>query len=129
IYTMSNTLSLLDALPIFSKGVKLPSQIPVKTATEIMLEEKKQQDEKIDNIVKTVNNDKSSKGAEEFKKVSSDLKRSVTALASYSKWNENETAFVKFVSLNPEAKGFGAAMSSVSSEELNILFLYLKGLF
>ncbi len=124
-----NELAEVDKAYSLSKGLKLPSQIPTRTATELMLEEKKQQETKIDNIVNAVNSDKTTKGAEIFKRVSKDIKRSVNALASYPKWNENETAFVKFVSLNPESKGFGPAMSSVTSEELNVLFLYLKGLF
>lgn len=124
-----NEIAEVDKAYSLSKGLKLPSQIPTKTAAELMLEEKKQQEAKIDNIINAVNSDKSSKGAEIFRRVSKDIKRSVNALASYTKWNENETAFVKFVSLSPESKGFGASLSSVSSEELNILYLYLKGLF
>jgi mono/diheme cytochrome c family protein len=119
---VDNTYSL-------SKGLKLPSQIPVKQAVEIMLEEKKQAEAKIENIVKVIKEGGTTKGAEIFNRISFDTKRSVTALSSYTKWNENESQFVKFVSLNPETKGFKASLSSVTSEEWSILFNYLKSVF
>ncbi|MDD5361779.1 MAG: cytochrome c [Ignavibacteria bacterium] len=112
-----------------SKGLKLPSQIPVKQAVEIMLEEKKQAEAKIENIVKVIKEGGNLKGAEIFNRISVDTKRSVTALSSYTRWNENESQFVKFVSLNPETKGFKASLSSVTSEEWSILFNYLKSVF
>jgi len=112
-----------------SKGMKLPSQIPVKTATELMLDEKKQQDAKTEGIINFIKNDRNSKGAEIFKRISPDIGRSVYALTSYTRWNENESAFVKFVSLNPASKGFGSQLSSVTTEEWSILFQYLKGMF
>ena len=119
----------VDAAYSLSKGFKLPNQIPVKMAEDKVLEETKAITDKIENITKTVLNDKNEKGAAIFGKMSFDVKRSVTALAGYTKWNENETAFVKFVSVNPVAKGFNVSQTGVTSEEWGIVFQYLKNLF
>lgn len=122
-------ISTVDAAYSLSKGFKLPNQIPVKMAEEKILEENKNITEKIDNITKTILNEKNEKGATIFKKISFDVKRSVTSLAGYSKWNENETAFVKFVSVSPYTKGFNASLSNISSEEWALTLQYLKNLF
>lgn len=122
-------ISTVDAAYSLSKGFKLPNQIPVKMAEDKVLEETKAITDKIENITKTVLNDKNEKGAAIFGKMSFDIKRSVTALAGYTKWNENETAFVKFVSVNPVAKGFNVSQTGVTSEEWGIVFQYLKNLF
>lgn len=118
----------VDAAYSLTKGFKLPNQIPVKMAEEKLLNEKKETALKIENIVNTIANDKSTKGAEIFRKMSFDQKRSVSALAGNMKWNENETAFVKFVTLNPVSKGFNASIN-LTSEEWSAAFVMLKTYF
>jgi len=122
-------ISTVDAAYSLSKGFKLPNQIPVKMAEEKILEENRTITEKIDNITKTILNEKNEKGAMIFKKMSFDVKRSVTSLTGYTKWNENETAFVKFVSVSPYTKGFNASLSNITSEEWAVTLQYLKNLF
>jgi hypothetical protein len=122
-------ISTVDAAYSLSKGFKLPNQIPVKMAEDKILEETKAATEKIDNITKSILNNKNEKGSVIFNKISFDVKRSVTALAGYTKWNENENAFVKFVSVNPVAKGFNASQTGITPEEWGIVFQYLKNLF
>lgn len=122
-------ISAVDAAYSLSKGFKLPNQIPVKMAEEKILEETKAATDKAENITKIILNDKNEKGAVIFNKISFDVRRSVTSLAAYTKWNENETAFVKFISVNPVAKGFNVSQSGVTSEEWGIVFQYLKNVF
>ncbi len=122
-------IATVDAAYSLSKGFKQPNQIPVKMAEEKILEENKILNEKIDFITKTIINEKNEKGALVFKKMSFDVKSSVTALAYYIKWNENESAFVKFVSVNPVAKGFNTSLNGITSEEWGVVFQYLKNLF
>jgi len=122
-------ITTVDAAYSLSKGFKQPNQIPVKMAEEKILEENKILNEKIDFITKTIINEKNEKGALVFNKMSFDVKSSVTALAYYIKWNENESAFVKFVSVNPVAKGFNTSLNGITSEEWGVVFQYLKNLF
>jgi hypothetical protein len=97
-------------------------------AEEKLLEEKKDALAKIDNIVNAVSNDKTERGADVFRKMSFDLKRSVSAMAGNMKWNENENAFVKFVTLYPVSKGFNASLN-LTSEEWSAAFQYAKNIF
>lgn len=122
-------IAAVDAAYSLSKGFKQPNQIPVKMAEEKVLEENKALNEKIESITKTISNEKTESGALIFKKISFDVKRSVTALAYYPRWNENESAFVKFLSVNPVAKGFTASLNGITTEETGIVFQYLKNIF
>ena len=124
-------ISAVDAAYSLSKGFKLPNQIPVKMAEEKILEETKIMYSKIENVSDIIINEKNDKGAIIFKKLSFDVKRSVTALSFYA-WNENEAAFVKFVSVNPVSKGFNASLGGITQEEWSIVYKYtvnLKNMF
>jgi len=121
-------ITTVDAAYSLSKGFKLPNQIPVKMAEDKVLEETKTLTEKIDNVSNNIINDKNKKGAVIFKKMSFDVKRSVTALFGYDKWNENESAFVKFVSVSPVMKGFNASQSEITPEEWSVVYQYIKNL-
>lgn len=122
-------IAAVDAAYSLSKGFKQPNQIPVKIAEEKLLEENKALNDKIESITKAISNEKNDNGALIFKKISFDVKSSVTALANYGKWNENESAFVKFVSVNPVAKGFNASLNGITAEELGTVYQYLKNVF
>ncbi|MFA7360379.1 MAG: cytochrome c [Candidatus Kapaibacterium sp.] len=121
-------VAAVDAAYSLTKGFKLPNQIPVKMAEEKLLDEKKEIAAKIENIVNTIANDKNDKGADIFRKISFDLKRSVTSMAGNMKWNENENAFVKFVTLHPVSKGFNASLN-LTSEEWSAVLQYAKNIF
>jgi hypothetical protein len=124
-----NETDAVDKTYSLSKGVKLPNQIPVKTAEEKILAENDALNKKIETITNTIINAKTEKGAEIFRNINFDIKRSVTALANYPKWNDNETALVKFLSVNPETKGFKNSVSSITQDDLSVLFRYLNTLF
>ena len=121
-------VAAVDAAYSLTKGFKLPNQIPVKMAEEKLLDEKKDVAVKIENIVNIISNDKNNKGADIFRKMSFDLKRSVTSMAGNMKWNENENAFVKFVTLHPVSKGFNASLN-LTSEEWSEVLQYAKNIF
>jgi hypothetical protein len=124
-----NETDAVDKAYSLSKGVKLPNQIPVKTAEEKIIAENELINKKIETVTNTIINDKTEKSAEIFRNISFDIKRSVTAFANYPKWNENETALVKFLSLNPDTKGFKNSVSSITQDDLSALFRYLNTLF
>jgi hypothetical protein len=124
-----NETDAVDKAYSLSKGVKLPNRIPVKTAEEKIIAENELVNKKIETVTNTIINDKTEKGAGIFRNISFDIKRSVTVLANYPKWNENETALVKFLSVNPETKGFKNSVSSITQDDLSALFRYLNTLF
>lgn len=120
-------IATVDAAYSLTKGFKLPNQIPVKMAEEKLLEEKKETLAKIENIVNTISSDNNS-GAVIFKRMSFDVKRSVSSMAGNMKWNENVNAFVKFVTLHPLSKGFNASLN-LTSDEWSQAYQYAKNIF
>jgi mono/diheme cytochrome c family protein len=122
-------LKELDKTYNLSSGTKMPSQIPVGLAEEKILKEDSVVSTKINNIISKIKSDNSSKGAERFKNLSFDLNRSISALVSSTKWNVNETQFVKFVTTDPRSKGFKPSVISISSEDWSIIYNYIKPLF
>ncbi|MFA5404328.1 MAG: cytochrome c [Ignavibacteria bacterium] len=124
-----NELKELDKTYSLSSGVKQSSQIPVSLAEEKILKEDSILSDKVIIIVNKINLDNTSKGAEQFKNISSDINRSVFAFASSKTWNENEAQFVKFVTTDPKSKGFKSSIISLSSEDWSMLFSYVKSLF
>ncbi len=124
-----NELKELDKTYSLSSGIKQPSQIPVSMAKEKMLIEDSILVTKIENIINKIKSDKTNKIAEKFNSMSFDLNRSVSALATSKKWNENETQFVKFVTTDPKSKGFKTSVISLSSEDWGMIYNYAKSLF
>lgn len=124
-----NELKELDKTYSLSSGVKQPSQIPVKLAEEKILQEDSAFASGANQIINKIKSDNINKGAEKFREVSFDLNRSVYAFATMKKWNENETQFVRFVTTDPNSKGLKPSVISLSSEDWNILYIYVKSLF
>lgn len=122
-------LKELDKTYNLSSGTKQPSQIPVSTAKEKMLKEDSIPVSKINNIVNKIKSDKTNKEAEKFVNISLNVKRSVVSLTTSKKWNENETQFVKFITTDPNSKGFRSSVISLSSEEWGVIYSYVKSLF
>jgi len=123
-------LKEVDKAYSLSSGFKQPNQIPIAMAVEKVIAENKTSADKITNAIKKVEENKSDKGAGIFKKISFDIKRSVTALANGTNWNENESRFVKFISTDPRQKGFTfSAASSLSPDEWSVLYQFVKTIF
>lgn len=124
-----NELKELDKDYSLSSGVRQPSQIPVSMAKEKMLNEDSVLILKSRNVIEKIKSDKGNKSAEKFLSISFDLNRSVSSLMASKKWNENETQFVRFVTTDPKSKGFKSSVVSVSSEDWDLLYNYIKSLF
>jgi mono/diheme cytochrome c family protein len=124
-----NELKELDKTYSLSSGTKMPSIIPVKMAEEKTLKEDSLRTAKINNIVSKIDSDKTNKAAEKFKIISSNVRRTVTALVSSSKWSESETQFVRFVTTDPVGKGFKANIVELNGEEWSSMYQFVKSLF
>jgi len=124
-----NELKELDKTYSLSSGTKMPSTIPVKLAEEKILKEDSLREAKVNNVLIKIDSDKTNKAAERFKLLSFDMKRTINAFASSSKWTESETQFVRFATTDPNGKGFRAGIANLNSEEWNSLYNYIKSLF
>jgi len=119
-------LSELETTYSLSKGLKTPNQTPVSAAQEKLIAEYKMINDKIENNIKSIKENKSDKGALILKENTEDLQKVITSLYNYSNWSENENQFIAFVSNYTVQKGFKSAIMQLNSEDWTELFQYLK---
>jgi hypothetical protein len=111
-----------------SSGIKQPNQIPTSLAINKMIAETSDRQYKIDSLVNFILND-DSEAAKIIKRYTSDLNKFVTSLIHYNQWNENETKFVNYITVEPKSKGIKPGMViTLTKPELSIVFNYLKQL-
>lgn len=121
-------LTELDNNYSLSKGLKTANQIPVYAAEDKLIAEYKAISDKIENTLKSVNENKNDKGAILLKENSKNLKKVITSLYNYRNWAEGENQFISFVSNYTVQKGFKSTITQLNSEEWSVLFQYLKNL-
>lgn len=120
-------LEALDLTYNLSAGQQLPAQIPVGSATAILISEFELKLKNVESIIEKIKTD-NSQGAVVLKSVSKDLSRSVSFLVKNNGWKQNEKNFVDFISLNLHQNGFHAKVLNLNSDEWSALFSYLSGI-
>ena len=122
-------LQQLDKTYSLSSGQKQPNQIPVKLAIKKVLQEYKPAEERIKKISEKIESDSVSEGALLFKKISTNIEKSVITLVSNTKWNENENEFVRLISNETTYNGFKTDVYTLTPAQVSALYGYLKNLF
>ncbi|MCX7876168.1 MAG: cytochrome c [Melioribacteraceae bacterium] len=118
-------LTQLDNQYQLSKGTVVPSQIPIKLAEEILIEENSVNEKKIKNAIKLLDASNENVGANLLKQNSDNLKKVFTSFINFNK-NQNVDAFISNVSSNPINFGFKLSITKLKKDELSILYTYLK---
>ncbi len=123
-------LDSIDQKYSLTKGVKMPNQIPVKMAMELLLKENMTIDQKVASMVKSVNENKTDTSAVVFKGITSNMTKALTVLAQDSTWANNEASLIKIFDNNPVQNGFKARASyMLNAQQLTGLHAFLKKLF
>lgn len=123
-------LDSLDVVYSLTKGVKMPNQIPVKLAMEKILQQGLTIDQKVESLVKAVNENKTDSGAVMLKSITINLNKSLRVLALDSAWNNNPAVLVRIFDTDPVQNGFKARASYLlNTQQLNVLHAYLRRLF
>lgn len=118
----------VDQVYGLSAGIKQPNQIPTSLAVKKMIEEVSNKQYKIDSVVNFLYKD-NSEAAKIIRQFSNDLNKFVTSLFRYTRWNENETNFVNFITVEPKTKGLKpGVVITLTKSELSMVFNYLKQL-
>lgn len=118
-------LQALDLTYNLSAGQQIPAQIPVASATAILLQENRLKNDKVNTVFEKLVNDNST-GAVIFKTVSKDLKKSLSYLVKNNGWKQSERSFIEFVTMNINQNGFRTSVLQLSSEEWTALYSYLN---
>jgi mono/diheme cytochrome c family protein len=125
--TSATDLQNLDQLYGLSKGVKTPNQIPVKLAADRMADENAAILNKIKSLSEKIKTDKEP-GAQLLRKVTTNTERALNLIASDSTWGNNLNSFIKTISINAGSNGFKPEALTLSQENQNIMYTYLKNL-
>ena len=120
-------LQTLDATYNLSAGLQLAAQIPVKDASNLLIDENQPKISKIELILSNLDKYKSDYGFNIFSKVVIDRKVALSFLSKSSNWKVNENEFVNFIVNNVNQNGFNGSVFNLKNDEWNSLYsLMLK---
>lgn len=115
----------LDKQFSLSKETVTPHKIPIKLATQLMLEEAKVKNHKNHEIAQSILKDNSGP-ANLLKEQSDNLEKAVNALQSNEHWKKDVDTFAKFLSVNVGVNGLKPNILLLEKSKLEELYNYLK---
>jgi len=120
-------LQALDATYNLSAGLILAAQIPVKSASFLVISEYQTANSKIESTLLSLDKYQSEIGFNTFSKVVSNKNLALSFLSKNSDWKKNENEFVNLVVNNVNQNGFNGSVFNLKNEEWNSLYsLMLK---
>lgn len=120
-------LLALEATYNLYGGLQLAAQIPVKSASFLVVSENQNVNAKIDSTISSIKKYQSEIGFDTFSKVVKNKKIAFSFLSKNSGWKQNESAFVNLVVNNVNQNGFNGSVFNLKNEEWNSLYsLMLK---
>jgi len=118
-------LQNLDQTYNLSKERKVPGQIPVEAAMDLIIKENSNKVNKVKEAVKEISEDKSD-GAVIFKKVTKNPEAAIISLINSSDWKQNKNKFVDLVVDNVNQDGFNDKIFFLSDSQWNVLYNYMS---
>ncbi len=118
-------LQSLDATFNLSAGLQLPAQIPVESASFLVVEENKSMNDKIDSTLSSLKKYRTENGYNVFEKVVKDQRTVMSFLSKNSGWKQNENNFVNLVVNNVNENGFNGAVFNLKNEEWLSLYSFM----
>ena len=120
-------LQALDATYNLSAGLKLAAQIPVKSASFILIKENQSAADKISSTLSSIKKYQTENGFGVFSKVVTDKKVALSFLTKNSGWKQNESTFINLIVNNVNQNGFNGSVFILKNDEWNSLYsLMLK---
>ena len=120
-------LQNLDQTYNLSKARKIPGQIPVEAAMNLIIKENAGKAEKVKQTIEEISEDKSD-GAEIFKKVTKNPDLVITSLINSQVWKNDKSKFVSLVVDNVNQDGFNDKIFSLNDSQWNLLYNYMNKL-
>ena len=121
-------LTALNSIYNLSAGMKIPAQIPVAAAMEIIASENSQKEVKLKEALQTITINENKYPVALFEIITSNKRLALTSLINSDKWRVNETGFFNFVLLNSNYNGFNSEIINLSNSDKTLLFNYLNQL-
>jgi mono/diheme cytochrome c family protein len=121
-----NDLEALNQLYNLSKGMKVPAQIPVSAAIEIVSTEANQKVKKLDFAFSSLKNDRTKYETKLLEYIVNDEKLALSSLINSNSWRASKNSFLDFLTFNVNQNGFNGRVFNLSDADLNGLYNYLK---
>jgi mono/diheme cytochrome c family protein len=119
-------LAALNSIYNLSSGMEIPAQIPVAAAMEIISSENSQKEIKLEEVMRTISNDRNKYPATVLEIILDNEKLALSSLINSNNWKADENAFFNFVVLNSNYNGFNSEILNLSDSDRNVLFNYLN---
>jgi NADH:ubiquinone oxidoreductase subunit 5 (subunit L)/multisubunit Na+/H+ antiporter MnhA subunit len=120
-------LQALDATYNLSAGLQLPAQIPVKSASYLVISENQNAKTKIDSTLLLFKKYQIENGYNVFNKVVKNHNVAFSFLLINKSWKQSEQNFVDLVINNVNQNGFNGSVFNLKNDEWNSLYsLMLK---
>jgi len=116
----------LDANYNLSQGVSQPPQIPVKNATNFIINENIPIVEKINSTIESIKNMTSNSGKDIFLMITYDQFSALTSLRSNLKWKKDQKLFISIIANDALNNGFNGQVFQLSSDQWSTLFNFLN---
>ncbi|HEY6437514.1 MAG TPA: cytochrome c [Ignavibacteriaceae bacterium] len=121
-------LSALNSIYNLSSGMKVPAQIPVAAAMEIISSENSQKEIRLETALRTINNNKNNYSVVLFEFIVEDERLALSSLINSNDWKNNQNTFFNFIVINSNYNGFNSEILNLSDSDRNLLFNYLNQL-
>jgi mono/diheme cytochrome c family protein len=118
-------LQALDATYNLSAGLQLPAQIPVKSASLLMIEQNRSANNKIDTVLSLINKYHTESGYGVFAQVVKNKKTALSFLTKNTDWKQNESNFINLVVNNVNQNGFNGSIFTLKNEEWLSLYSFM----
>ena len=119
-------LMMLDLTYNLSQGKKIPAQIPTTLAEDIIIKENADRYQKIQNIIKAINDDANDAGAKIFKDITINKMKALAILSNTPDWKNNEKSFITLVVNEVHQDGFNGKVFNLNSNQWDTLYKYLS---
>jgi mono/diheme cytochrome c family protein len=119
-------LKALNQLYNLSEGMKIPAQIPVSAAMELVVRDADQKLKEMNNAFTKINNDKTNSNSILFNYICNDEKLAISSLINSNSWKQSGNNLFQFLTINVNQNGFNGRVFNLSDNELNDLYNYLK---
>jgi len=121
-------LAALNSLYNLSSGMKIPAQIPVSAAMEIIVSENSQKENEFENVLNTINANGSEYAVTLFEEVVYNKILAIKSLINSNSWKASQSAFFNFVINNSTFNGFNSEILNLSNSDRILLYNYLNQL-
>ena len=119
-------LAALNQLYNLSAGMKVPAQIPVTAAMEIIVGESESKEKELDLSLKLLENYRTKYETKLLEYIVDNKKLAISSLINSNNWKRSKNDFIDFLTLNVNQNGFNGRVFNLSESDRNVLYNYLK---